>query len=250
LKKELIRLSKVISHAGICSRREAEKKIKNGEIKINGCVYKSFTINKHDLDQVSINGKVLKKQSTRLWCFYKPIGYVSSTREQLKQKSFFRLIPKEFPRVVSVGRLDINSEGLILLTNNPTLSSFLEKPKNKIERIYEVDTVGKIFQNLEEKLRNGIIIDGIIYDKIDLKFLVKKNNRNLLEMKLTEGKNREIRKIMKNFSLTIKKLKRIKYGPLALGSLKPGETKEITKKNIFSFFKFVNFKDENNFWQI
>ena len=106
---------------------------------------------------------------------------------------------------------NINNKWSSPLSRTTRLGENYESIKNKIERIYEVDTVGKIFQNLEEKLRNGIIIDGIIYDKIDLKFLVKKNNRNLLEMKLTEGKNREIRKIMKNFSLTIKKLKRIKY---------------------------------------
>ena len=149
MKEKLVRISKIISHSGICSRRDAEELIKKGKVKINGAIFKDFYIEINSIKNVEVNKKILRKQITKLWCFYKPRGYVSSNKEQKNQISFFNLIPKNILRVVSVGRLDIQSEGLILLTNNPSLSSFLEKPSNEIKRKYII----KVTENYQNNLR-------------------------------------------------------------------------------------------------
>jgi len=247
LKNKLIRIAKIISHSGLCSRREAESLIKNGAVKINNKVVTEFSVNFEDIEKISVNKKKLTRQPTRIWLFYKPKNYVCSNKEQKNQKSIFRLIPKKFPRVISVGRLDINSEGLLLLTNNPDLSSFLENPQNKIERIYNVKVSGKIPDNLEKQTTNGIVVDGFVYKKVIIKVLTKKKNNNWIEMTLTEGKNREIRKILNFFDLKVKILKRISFGPFEIEDLKPTEMKEIDK-NLNQIYKSLNFNHENYFW--
>ena len=155
MKNQKIRISKILSHAGICSRREAESLVKEGKIELNGEIFEEFTIEKDKIKKIRVLGKELKKPKTRVWLLNKPVGYVCSNKEQENQQSLFRLLStKKFPRVVTVGRLDINSEGLIILTNNPSLSSFLEKPSNKVERIYLVDVKGNLpnnFYNLTKK---------------------------------------------------------------------------------------------------
>ena len=120
-----IRLAKIICHSGYCSRTEAEKIIKMGRVTIDDNPYLEFTISNSQIGRIKIDGKPIQKLSLKVWCFYKPKGYVCSTREQYQQKSFFRILPKELPRVVSVGRLDIESEGLLILTNSPGLSNFM-----------------------------------------------------------------------------------------------------------------------------
>ena len=148
MKNQKIRISKILSHAGICSRREAEALVKEGKIELNGEIFEEFTIEKDKIKKIRVLGKELKKLKTRVWLLNKPVGYVCSNKEQKNQKSLFRLLStKDFPRVVTVGRLDINSEGLIILTNNPSLSNFLEKPSNKVERIYLVDVKGSLPKN-------------------------------------------------------------------------------------------------------
>ena len=138
MKSQKIRIAKILSHSGVCSRREAEILIKEGKIELNNEIFKEFSIEKDKIQSIRALGKELKKLKTRVWFLNKPVGYVCSNKEQENQKSLFRLLSKDFPRVVTVGRLDINSEGLMILTNNPSLSSFLERPSNKVERIYLV----------------------------------------------------------------------------------------------------------------
>ena len=121
MKKETIRISKILSHAGICSRREAESLIKNGHIKIDGKVYKEFLINRKKITSITVFEKEIQKQRTRIWCFYKPVGYVSSNKEQGNQKSLFKLLSKKMPILVSVGRLEIKSVGLMIISNNPSI---------------------------------------------------------------------------------------------------------------------------------
>ena len=121
LKSKVIRVSKLISHAGICSRREAENLIKKGEVTVNGQISKDYVLDIDKIQSLCVSKKKIKKQKSRIWIFYKPVGFVSSNKEQFNQKSLFRLLPQELPRVVSVGRLDIKSEGLMILTNNPTI---------------------------------------------------------------------------------------------------------------------------------
>ena len=245
MQNKKIRISKIISHSGICSRREAEILIKKGEVKINGKIFKEFSVNKDHIKNISLFGKELKKKETQVWCFYKPVGYVSSNKEQKNQKSLFRLMPIGMPRVVSVGRLDIDSEGLMILTNNPALSDFLEKPINSIKRVYDVEVSGMLPENLEKKTTN-LKIDDIYYKKLSIIKIESNDLDHKLRIEIFEGKNREIRNVMDYFGLKVLKLKRIEYGPFKLGLLNEGKTQQI--KRLDDKLKNLNFKDANNFW--
>ena len=246
---KLIRLSKLISHAGICSRKNAEFLIKNGDVKINDNVFKEFFIEKSLIKSIKVKDKPLTNVKTRVWILNKPVGYVSSNKEQFSQKSLFRLVPKDFPRVVSVGRLDIKSEGLLLLTTNPKLSSYLEDPSNKIERRYIVKVSGKIPENLDKLVEGQFLVDGILYNEIKIK-LSNSGEKNMMEVKLTEGKNREIRKVLNYFNLKVQKLKRISFGPFELNDIGIGNLVEIEIKFLDKLLNSIGFTNENNFRQI
>ena len=246
---KLIRLSKLISHAGICSRKNAEFLIKNGDVKINDNVFKEFFIEKSLIKSIKVKDKPLTNIKTRVWILNKPVGYVSSNKEQFSQKSLFRLVPKDLPRVVSVGRLDIKSEGLLLLTTNPKLSSYLEDPSNKIERRYIVKVSGKIPENLDKLVEGQFLVDGILYNEIKIK-LSNSEEKNMMEVKLTEGKNREIRKVLNYFNLKVQKLKRISFGPFELNNIGIGNLVEIEIKFLDKLLNSIGFTDENNFRQI
>ena len=242
-------MSKLISHAGICSRKNAEFLIKNGDVKINDNVYKEFFIEKSLIKSIKVKDKPLTNIKTRVWILNKPVGYVSSNKEQFSQKSLFRLVPKDLPRVVSVGRLDIKSEGLLLLTTNPKLSSYLEDPSNKIERRYIVKVSGKIPENLDKLVEGQFLVDGILYNEIKIK-LSNSGEKNMMEVKLTEGKNREIRKVLNYFNLKVQKLKRISFGPFELNDIGIGNLVEIEIKFLDKLLNSIGFTDENNFRQI
>tara|TARA_B100001175_G_C19307652_1_gene541347 strand:+ start:80 stop:772 length:693 start_codon:yes stop_codon:yes gene_type:complete len=226
-----IRIAKYIANAGYCSRRDAEKLIKDRLVKINNiiCSHPSHTVNIND--KISIGKKIIKLNADiRLWKIYKPIKYICSTRDERNRKKIFDLIPVNFPRTISVGRLDFMSEGLILLTNNGDYSRKLELPKTGYERIYRLCIRGNIEKDNIEKINKGIKINNIMYKKIKIK--IDKSNKSFtwLIAKLKEGKNREIRNICKYFSWKIVKLIRIQYGPYKLGNLKVGEIEEIKIK--------------------
>ena len=242
-------MSKLISHAGICSRKNAEFLIKNGDVKINDNVFKEFFIEKSLIKSIKVKDKPLTNIKTRVWILNKPVGYVSSNKEQFSQKSLFRLVPKDLPRVVSVGRLDIKSEGLLLLTTNPKLSSYLEDPSNKIERRYIVKVSGKIPENLDKLVEGQFLVDGILYNEIKIK-LSNSGEKNMMEVKLTEGKNREIRKVLNYFNLKVQKLKRISFGPFELNDIGIGNLVEIEIKFLEKLLNSIGFTDENNFRQI
>ena len=242
-------MSKLISHAGICSRKNAEFLIKNGDVKINDNVFKEFFIEKSLIKSIKVKDKPLTNIKTRVWILNKPVGYVSSNKEQFSQKSLFRLVPKDLPRVVSVGRLDIKSEGLLLLTTNPKLSSYLEDPSNKIERRYIVKVSGKIPENLDKLVEGQFLVDGILYNEIKIK-LLNSVEKNMMEVKLTEGKNREIRKVLNYFNLKVQKLKRISFGPFELNDIGIGNLVEIEIKFLDKLLNSIGFTDENNFRQI
>ena len=155
----------------------------------------------------------------------------------------------DLPRVISVGRLDIKSEGLLLLTTNPKLSSYLENPSNKIERRYIVKVSGKIPENLDKLVEGQFLVDGILYNEIKIK-LSNSEEKNMMEVKLTEGKNREIRKVLNYFNLKVQKLKRISFGPFELNDIGIGNLVEIEIKFLDKLLNSIGFTDENNFRQI
>ena len=243
---KLIRLSKLISHAGVCSRKNAEFLIKNGDVKINERVFKEFFIEKSLIKSIKVKNKPLSKIETRVWILNKPVGYVSSNKEQFSQKSLFRLIPKDLPRVVSVGRLDIQSEGLLLLTTNPKLSSYLEDPNNKIERKYIVKVSGKIPKNLGKLVNGQFFVNGILYNGVKIKLPVCRE-KDMIEVELTEGKNREIRNILDYFDLKVQKLKRISFGPFKLNGIDIGKFVETEINLLKKLLNSIGFMDENNF---
>ncbi len=245
MKNKLIRLSKIISHAGVCSRKQAEVLIKNGEVLINEEVFKKFVVEDGTIKSIKVKGKVINKQPIKLWLFNKPIGYVSSNKEQFSQKSLFKLLPKSLPRVVSVGRLDIQTQGLMILTNNPTLSTHLENPKNQIKRKYLAKVFGKIPTSCENLAQEELLIDGILYKNVNLKVLTKKSNSKIIEIILTEGKNREIRRILNYFGLQVKKLERISFGPFELNTLKDGEVSEVKDSILKKFLNSIGFDYES-----
>jgi len=223
-----MRIAKYIANAGFCSRREAEKLIEKKIVKINNilCDHPSNTVNEDD--KVTIGKQIIKLNNTlRLWKIYKPIKYICSTKDEQNRKKIFDLIPKTFPRMISIGRLDFMSEGLLLFTNNGDYSRNLELPSKGYERIYRVCLRGQIKQADVDKTNKGIKIDNATYEKVKIKIDKLNNNFTWLIIKLREGKNREIRNICKYFSWQIVKLIRIQYGPYKLGNLKEGQIQEI-----------------------
>ena len=223
-----IRIAKYISNSGHCSRREAEKLIKDGRVKINNqiCDHPSQKVNNEDI--VEINKKIIKiNNKVEIWKLYKPIKYICSNKDNLKRKKIFDLLPKGLPRLISVGRLDYMSEGLVILTNSGEYSRYLELPSSNIERIYRVCINGNVKNTHIQRINRGINIKNINYNKIKLIIEKKSKNYVWLIFKLKEGKNREIRNICNFFSWKIIKLLRIKYGPYKLGKLKVGETEKI-----------------------
>jgi len=223
-----IRIAKFIANAGFCSRREAEKLIESKVVKINNnvCVHPSNTVNEND--KVSIGEKIIKLNHTiRLWKMYKPIKFICTTKDANNRKKIFDLIPKKFPRIISIGRLDFMSEGLLLLTNNGDYSRNLELPSKGYERIYRVCLRGEIKKKDIDSINKGIKINNVVYQRVKIK--IDKSNKNFtwLIVKLREGKNREIRNICRKFTWKIVKLIRIQYGPYKLGNLKEGQIEEI-----------------------
>ncbi len=223
-----IRIAKFISNAGYCSRRDAEKLILKNKVLVNGriCNHPSQKVSKNDT--VKIDNKTLKQiEKIEIWKLYKPIKYICSNKDNLKRKKIFDLLPKGLPRLISVGRLDYMSEGLVLLTNSGEYSRYLELPSSNIERIYRVCINGNVKNTHIQRINRGINIKNINYNKIKLIIEKKSKNYVWLIFKLKEGKNREIRNICNFFSWNIIKLIRIGYGPYKLGQLKIGELEKI-----------------------
>jgi len=227
------RIAKRISSSGLCSRREAECLIKTGKVKLNGNIIQACNINVNEKDVVEVNDKKLSaKEKIRLWLYHKKKGYlVSNSDKQGRQNIFDDIKIKLKKRLISVGRLDFNSEGLILLTNNGDFARNLELPKNNFIRKYRVRIFGTANIKIKEILKKGITIDRLKYKPIDLEMDPQKGKNMWLTMTLREGKNREIRKIMEFFGFSVNRLVRVSYGPFNLNELKPGQLIEIKSKN-------------------
>ena len=227
-----MRIAKFISHSGYCSRRDADKLIFKNKVKINSVVCNNPATKILKTDLVTINNKKFELQiKIRIWKFNKPIGIISSKKDEIGRKTIFNLLPKSLLNIISIGRLDINSEGLILLTNNGDLARHFELPKSNFERVYKVRIQGKVDKIKLKELEKGIMVDKIKYKPIYAKLLKQMGSNAWIEMKLTEGKNREIRKICSSYGWRVNRLIRIKFGEFHIGNLKPGNIKEIKKHN-------------------
>ena len=225
------RLAKFIARSGVCSRRMAEKLISQGRVTVNGEEVKTPAFNVSGDEKILIDGEKLpQKELTRLWLYYKPVGLVTSHKDERGRPTVFENLPAGLPRVISVGRLDLNSEGLLLLTNNGELSRKLELPSNGWARRYKVRVHGLVNLQKLQALQKGSVIDGVEYGPITATMESSQGANTWLNVTLTEGKNREIRRVMKSIGLEVSRLIRLSYGPFQLGSLKKGEAKEVPTK--------------------
>ena len=235
--EKTFKVSKLIADAGICSRRKAELLIKEGRVKLNNKILTSVPERATIKDLIKVdNKKITSKKETRLWKYYKPVGKLTTNYDPLGRKTIFEDLPKNLPRVITVGRLDFNSEGLLLLTNSGVLARYLELPENSLTRKYVVKIKGKIDVKKLKNLEKGITIKGIKYKSIKVSILEKNKESAKIEMALMEGKNKEIRKIISFFGWRVNKLQRISYGPIQLNKLKKNEVEEI---NINKYFKKI-----------
>ncbi|WP_394694005.1 pseudouridine synthase [Hyphobacterium sp.] len=225
------RIAKVLARAGVASRRGAEQLILDGRVTVNGKTLKSPALNVTAKDRVSVDGKDIgEPEKTRLWRYHKPTGLVTSHKDPEGRDTVFQKLPKELGRVISIGRLDLNSEGLLLLTNNGELSRALELPSTGWARRYRVRAFGRVTETELEKLRKGITAEGVKYGPIEVEIEREQGGNKWLNVSLREGKNREIRKALAAVGMTVNRLIRISYGPFQLGNLQPGEVKPVPER--------------------
>ncbi|MES2914434.1 MAG: pseudouridine synthase [Pseudomonadota bacterium] len=222
------RIAKVLSRAGIASRREAERLIELGEVKVNGKTITSPALNVTPRDKITVRGEpVGEPEPPRLWLYYKPEGLVTSASDEKGRDTVFDHLPEDMPRVMSVGRLDLNSEGLLLLTNDGELKRRLELPSTGWLRKYRVRVKGNPTDPDLEPLRKGVTVEGERFLGMDVKLDRHQGANAWLTVGLREGKNREIRRAMTHIGLTVNRLIRISYGPFRLNELEPGEVEEV-----------------------
>jgi 23S rRNA pseudouridine2605 synthase len=226
--KDAERIAKVMARAGLCSRREAEAWIVAGRVTVNGQVISSPALNVSAQDRVVVDGKPLPtRERTRLFLFHKPRGLVTTSADPQGRPTIFGALPKDLPRLVSVGRLDLSTEGLLLLTNDGGLARALELPATGWLRRYRVRAHGAIVQARLDGLRNGIEVDGIRYGAIEATLDRQQGSNVWLTFAMREGKNREIRNVLGHLGLAVNRLIRVSYGPFQLGELEAGSITEI-----------------------
>ena len=225
------RIAKVLARAGVASRREAERMIEAGRVSVNGKVQTSPALNVTSKDKILVDGKpVAEAEPPRLWLYHKPTGLVTTARDEKGRTTVFDELPDGMPRVMSVGRLDLNSEGLLLLTNDGEIKRRLELPSTGWLRKYRVRVKGTPTDEMLVPLREGITIDGETFQGMDVHLDRQQGANAWLTIGLREGKNREIRRAMDYVGLTVNRLLRISYGPFQLNDLKPGEVEEVKSR--------------------
>lgn len=225
------RIAKVMARAGLCSRREAEAWIFEGRVKVNGKVLESPAICISPDMHILVDGKPLPQaEASHLWRYYKPRGLVTTHKDEKGRPTIFESLPAELPRVISVGRLDLNSEGLLLLTNDGELARHLELPSTGWVRRYRVRLHGKVDPLELQKLEKGITIEGMHYGPITAILDRQQGDNAWLTVSLQEGKNRELRRVFEFLGWPVSRLIRLSYGPFQLGPLAPGEVKAIPSK--------------------
>jgi len=236
------RIAKRMARAGLCSRRDAERWIEAGRVQLNGEILMTPATVVTDTDEIIVDGKALpKKERTRLFLYHKPAGLVTSNRDEQGRTTIFDKLPSELPRVVTVGRLDINTEGLLLLTNDGELARYLELPATGWIRRYRVRSYGHTSQIQLDKLKKGIVHNKIRYKGIEATMDKQQGDNVWVEVALQEGKNREVRNVMEAIDLKVNRLIRTSYGPFQLGKIEKGAVLEIKqnvlKDQLSGFFK-------------
>jgi 23S rRNA pseudouridine2605 synthase len=228
---KLQRVAKIIARAGLCSRRDAERWIEAGRVAVDGTVLTSPAVAIGPEARITVDGKPLQAaDATRLWRFHKPAGVVTSTRDMRGRPTVFDRLPADMPRVLSVGRLDLTSEGLLLLTNDGELKRRLEHPSTGWIRRYRVRVHGNVTDESLAALGKGMTVDGVRYGPIVATLDSTRGSNSWLTMALKEGKNREIRRVCEHLGWTVSRLIRISYGPFHLGKLERGRVEEVSAR--------------------
>ena len=226
--KKEFRIAKIISRAGVASRREAERLIANGRVSVNGKKISSPALNVSVIDRVTVDGRQINDpQPTRLWLYHKPSGLVTTTRDEMGRSTVFDSLPEDLPLLMPVGRLDLNSEGLLLLTNDGEIKRRLELPSTGWLRKYRVRVRGTPNDSTLEPLRRGLNIDGERFRPMQATIDRQQGANAWITVGLREGRNREIRRVMEAAGLTVNRLIRVSYGPFQLGNLRRGEVLEV-----------------------
>ncbi|MFV0644415.1 MAG: pseudouridine synthase [Sphingomonadaceae bacterium] len=232
----------MLARAGIASRREVERMIAEGRVARDGTVVETPATILKSLQGVTVDGKpVGKAEATRLFAFHKPQGLITAERDPKGRPTIYtalrNALPAQTPRLIPIGRLDLNTEGLLLLTNDGELKRAMELPSSGIPRTYRARAFGDITQEQLEDLIDGITIDGVHYGRIDANMERRTGRNQWIEMTITEGKNREVRRVLEHFDLKISRLIRTSYGPFALGDLPRGSAVEIRQGDVERFRK-------------
>tara|TARA_Y100000022_G_scaffold133621_1_gene116012 strand:+ start:111 stop:1052 length:942 start_codon:yes stop_codon:yes gene_type:complete len=227
------RIAKHIARAGLCSRREAEARILDGRVSVNGEIIASPALNVTASDSITVDGKPLpRREATRLWRYHKPRGLVVTDRDEKARETIFDSLAGKLPRVLSVGRLDMDSEGLILLTNDGGLARHLELPSTGWSRKYRARVQGQVDPTALAGIADGITIDGIRYGEVSARLDRQMTSNAWLTVAIREGKNREVRRIMEYLSHHVSRLIRVSYGPFLLGDIAPGGFEEVKPRII------------------
>jgi 23S rRNA pseudouridine2605 synthase len=227
------RIAKVMARAGVASRRDSEAMILAGRVTVNGAVIDSPALDVSAKDRITVDGEMLPdRERTRLWLYHKPRGLVTTARDTEGRPTVFEALPEDLPRVITVGRLDINTEGLLLLTNDGGLARVLELPKTGWLRRYRVRAFGEVNQAQLDSLRDGIEIDGEHYGPITARFEREQGANTWLTIDLREGKNREVKRVLEHVGLIVNRLIRVSFGPFQLADLPEGEVDEVRMRVI------------------
>jgi 23S rRNA pseudouridine2605 synthase len=226
-----MRIAKAIARAGICSRRDAERLIEEGRVTVDGKVLKSPALNVTGRETIVVDGKPLPAaEGVRLWRYHKPRGRVTTHRDPEGRPTVFEALPEDMPRVISIGRLDYNSEGLLLLTNDGALARHLELPATGWLRRYRARAWGKVSETQLQSLAQGVTVDGVHYEPIEARLDREQGDNVWLTLALREGKNREVRKVLGSLGLDVNRLIRTSYGPFQLSDLAPGGVAEVERR--------------------
>ncbi len=228
---ETMRIAKAMARAGLCSRRDAERWIGEGRVSVNGEVLTSPARDVGPADLIKVDGKPLPQiEPVRVWRYYKPRGLVTTHRDPQGRPTVFEKMPPEMPRVISIGRLDFNTEGLLLLTTDGALARYLELPSTGWLRRYRVRAHGAVTQEDLDKLKDGIEVEGVRYGPIEATLDRVQGSNVWLTIGLREGKNREVRKVLGSLNLDVNRLIRISFGPFQLLDLNPGEVDPVRRR--------------------
>lgn len=234
------RIAKLLARAGVASRREIERMISEERIALNGVTVDHPSLLLKNLTGITVDGNpVAEPAPAKLFRFHKPSGYLTAERDPAGRKTIYDVLPDDMERIMPIGRLDLNTEGLLLMTTDGEFKREMELPKTGVERTYRARTFGDITQNQLEELYRGITVEGMHYGPIEANLERRTGRNQWIEVTLTEGKNREVRRVLEHLGLKVSRLIRTRYGPFVLGDLAKGEIEAVRRHDLVQFRKTI-----------